>query len=151
MPSLGPIPSVTANQLTRALGEAPHLLGAQRKWSDEPPAQPVRRLTLNRVMPSAARIAEFCSIGLLAHPELIAGGAEFHTLSSHAHIERWATVLIARHRKRKVVWCMELEPPLGVSWLCVTFQSIRSCASARARPSYCAAQPKLSTSFERRH
>src|SRR5262245_46242051 len=55
------------------------------------------------------------------------------------------------HRKTKVVGCMELEPQLGVSWLCLTFQSIRSCASARARRSYCAAQPKLSTSFERRH
>src|SRR2546430_3217783 len=60
------------------------------------------------------------------------------------------------HRKTKVVGCkvvgcMELEPQLGVSWLCLTFQSIRSCASARARPSYCVAQPKLLTSFERRH
>src|SRR5205809_3928321 len=50
------------------------LSGAQRKWSDEPPSQPVKRLTLN--LPAAARrIAEFCSISLLPHPELIAGGA----------------------------------------------------------------------------
>src|SRR6059058_3658487 len=50
------------------------LSGAQRKWSDEPPSQPVKRLILN--LPAAARrIAEFCSISLLPHPELIAGGA----------------------------------------------------------------------------
>jgi hypothetical protein len=33
------------------------------------------KMTLNWVMPAAARIAEFCSISLLAHPELIAGCA----------------------------------------------------------------------------
>jgi hypothetical protein len=32
-------------------------------------------------MPAAARIAEFCSISLLAHPELIAGGAGVSLLS----------------------------------------------------------------------
>jgi hypothetical protein len=44
--------------------------------------------------------------------------------------------------RRRSCGCMELEPQLGVSWLCLTFQSIRSCVSARARRSYCAAQPK---------
>src|SRR5262249_34242514 len=45
----------------------------------------------------------------------------------------------------------ELRPQLGVSWPCPIFQSIRSCVSARGHRSYCVAQPKLLTSFERWH